>query len=479
MATAALLDRCAFPPGGTEVSCAVSGGADSLALLVLAVEAGCAVTAVHVDHGLRPGSAAEADVVAEVAARVGAGFRAERVEVAAGPNLEARARRARYAALPSDVLTGHTADDQAETVLLNLLRGAGLDGLAGYDPTRRPLRALRRRDTQKLCADLGIQPVHDPSNDDPRFRRNRVRHELLPLLDAIAERDVAAVLARQADGLRSDAELLEQLSLAIDPTDAKALASGSRTARCPRRAPLAADGRRAAPAGRRHGGPGAVGGPRRGGGLRGGRRPSGAPQPPAPGPVLSGYVAPVASEAEHQHLFDSPDLGEVVVDAASLQARVAELGAEITVDYAGRAPLLIGVLKGAAMFMTDLSRAIALPLEIDFMAVSSYGNATRTSGVVRIVKDLDIDLTGRDVIIVEDIVDSGLTLSYLRKTLAARGANSLEVCALLVREGLQKTDEDLRYVGFRIPPKFVIGYGLDFAEKYRNLPYVCVFEGEG
>ena len=183
--------------------------------------------------------------------------------------------------------------------------------------------------------------------------------------------------------------------------------------------------------------------------------------------------------AEPPHLFESPDLGEVVVDSATLQTRVRELGAQITIDYADRSPLLIGVLKGAAMFMTDLARAIALPLEIDFMAVSSYGNATRTSGVVRIVKDLDIDLTGRDVLIVEDIVDSGLTLSYLRRTLAARGANTLEVCALLVREGLQKTDQDLRYVGFRIPPKFVVGYGLDFAEKYRNLPYVCVFEGEG
>lgn len=225
MPTADLLDRCSFPPRGTEVTCAVSGGADSLALLVLAVEAGCAVTAVHVDHGLRPGSIAEAEVVAEVAARHGAGFRAERVVVAAGPNLEARARRARYAVLPAGVLTGHTADDQAETMLLNLLRGAGLDGLAGYDPTRRPLRALRRRDTHKLCADLGLQPVHDPSNDDRRFRRNRVRHELLPLLDAIAERDVAAVLVRQTEGLRSDAELLEQLSLAIEPTDAKALAA--------------------------------------------------------------------------------------------------------------------------------------------------------------------------------------------------------------------------------------------------------------
>ena len=184
------------------------------------------------------------------------------------------------------------------------------------------------------------------------------------------------------------------------------------------------------------------------------------------------------SEPRPDHLIASGDLGEMVVPEDTLQARVRELGAQITADYADRSPLLIGVLKGAVMFMADLARAIALPLEIDFMAVSSYGNATRTSGVVRIVKDLDIDLTGRHVVIVEDIVDSGLTLSYLRRTLAARGAASLEVCALLVREGLQKTDEELRYVGFRIPPKFVVGYGLDFAEKYRNLPYVCVFEGD-
>lgn len=186
----------------------------------------------------------------------------------------------------------------------------------------------------------------------------------------------------------------------------------------------------------------------------------------------------MSSPAGTPHLIDSPDLGDIVVTAAALQQRVAELGAQITADYQGREPLLIGVLKGAAMFMTDLSRAIALALEIDFMAVSSYGNATRTSGVVRIVKDLDIDLTGREVLIVEDIVDSGLTLQYLRRTLAARGPASLEICALLVREGLQKTDTELRYVGFSIPPNFVVGYGLDYAEKYRNLPYVCVFEGQ-
>jgi hypoxanthine phosphoribosyltransferase len=170
-------------------------------------------------------------------------------------------------------------------------------------------------------------------------------------------------------------------------------------------------------------------------------------------------------------------LGQVVVTEEQLRSRVAELGAEITADYAGRAPLLVGVLKGAFMFMADLARAIDLPVEFDFMAVSSYGSATKTSGVVRIVKDLDLDLTDRHVLLVEDIVDSGLTLSYLRRNLAARNPASLAVCALLVKEGLQREDPDLRYVGFRIPPEFVVGYGLDLRERYRNLPYVCVHVG--
>jgi hypoxanthine phosphoribosyltransferase len=174
---------------------------------------------------------------------------------------------------------------------------------------------------------------------------------------------------------------------------------------------------------------------------------------------------------------DDPLVGPVVVSADEVANRVAELGAEITADYADRPPLLVGVLKGAAMFMSDLSRAITLPVEFDFMAVSSYGSATRTSGVVRILKDLDLDLTDRDVIVVEDIVDSGLTLQYLRKNLKARGPRSLEVCALLVKEGLQKGDLDLRYVGFRIPPAFVVGYGLDVAERYRNLAAVHEYLG--
>jgi tRNA(Ile)-lysidine synthase len=225
MPSARLLSRCDLPAAGTAVTCAVSGGADSLALLALASAAGCRVTAVHVDHGLRPGSDAEAEVVAEAARRFDAAFRAERAIVEAGPNLEARARSARYSVLPADVLTGHTADDQAETVLLNLLRGAGLDGLTGYRPERRPIRRLRRLETRALCADLGLSPLADPSNDDPAYRRNRVRHELLPLAAAIAERDVAEVLARQADLLRDDGALLDELAATLDPTDARGLAS--------------------------------------------------------------------------------------------------------------------------------------------------------------------------------------------------------------------------------------------------------------
>ena len=174
----------------------------------------------------------------------------------------------------------------------------------------------------------------------------------------------------------------------------------------------------------------------------------------------------------------NPDLGDLVVAEDALQARIIELGAQITADYQGRPPLLVAVLKGAFVFMADLARAIDLPVEFDFMAVSSYGAATKTSGVVRIVKDLDLDLTDRHVLIVEDIVDSGLTLSYLRKNLLARKPASLEICALLVRDGNAATEVELKYVAFRIPPAFVVGYGLDVAERYRNLPFVCVYTGE-
>lgn len=220
-----LLPNCTFPPTGTEVNLAVSGGADSMSLLVLAVAAGCRVHAYHVDHGLREGSQLEAEVVARAAERFGAQFSALSVDVPPGPNLEARARVARYAVLPNDVLTGHTADDQAETMLLNLIRGAGVDGLAGIAPERRPILGLRRYQTEQLCETLGIEVVIDPTNATGLFRRNRIRHEILPLLNDIAERDVVPIMARQSALLREVSEFLAGMANEIDPTDAKALSA--------------------------------------------------------------------------------------------------------------------------------------------------------------------------------------------------------------------------------------------------------------
>ena len=221
-----LVGRCTFPDAGTPLVCAVSGGADSLALLVLATAAGCRVTAVHVDHGLRPGSDAEAEVVASAAARYGCEFTSERVVVADGPNLEARARAARFEVLGPDAATGHTADDQAGTVLANLLRGAGVDGLAGMRAgPRHPLLALRRSETVALCRREGLEPVDDPSNRDVRFLRNRIRAELLPWCSELAGRDIVPVLARQAGVLAGDAEVLAVVAELIDPADARAVAA--------------------------------------------------------------------------------------------------------------------------------------------------------------------------------------------------------------------------------------------------------------
>jgi hypoxanthine phosphoribosyltransferase len=171
-------------------------------------------------------------------------------------------------------------------------------------------------------------------------------------------------------------------------------------------------------------------------------------------------------------------VGEVLIDEAALRQRVEELGEEISADYDGREVLLVGVLKGAVFFMADLMRQLSLPCEIDFMAISSYGEGTDSSGVVRILKDLDSNITDRHVLILEDIIDTGLTLSYLMRNLGAREPASLEVCALLVKHGRRETDVPVKYVGFEIPNRFVVGYGLDFGERYRNLPHVAVLEPE-
>lgn len=225
----ALLERCRFPPAASDVTCAVSGGADSLALLVLAVAAGLEVTAVHVDHGLRPGSAAEAEIVAAAAERFGARFRAERVVLADGGDLEQRARQARRRVLGIEALTGHTADDQAETVVLNLLRGAGPHGLAAMTPGGiHPILALRRAETEALCKALDLTPVVDPSNADRRFQRNRIRAEVLPLLADIAQRDPVPLLNRAADHARSLTAAVDELAAELDPTDARALAAAPR-----------------------------------------------------------------------------------------------------------------------------------------------------------------------------------------------------------------------------------------------------------
>ena len=166
-------------------------------------------------------------------------------------------------------------------------------------------------------------------------------------------------------------------------------------------------------------------------------------------------------------------VGEILIEEEAVKERVRALGAEISADYAGRDLLLVGVLKGAVFFMADLMRELSIPCEIDFMAISSYGAATDSSGVVRILKDLDANIAGRDVLVVEDIIDSGLTLSYLMKNLASRQPASLEICTLLTKPGHKRLNIPIRYVGFEIPNRFAIGYGLDHAQRYRNLEYVA------
>lgn len=186
---------------------------------------------------------------------------------------------------------------------------------------------------------------------------------------------------------------------------------------------------------------------------------------------------PVAVPTGHAEELEK-DIQRVLITETQIQDKLRELGESITRDYAGHELLLVGVLKGAFVMMADLSRYVRLPVETDFMAVASYGAATKTSGVVRILKDLDHDVEGRDVLLVEDIVDSGLTLNYLLKNLRGRRPASLEVCALLKKTGIQRVHLDVKYVGFEIPPDFVVGYGLDFAEKFRNLPYIATLKPE-
>jgi hypoxanthine phosphoribosyltransferase len=193
--------------------------------------------------------------------------------------------------------------------------------------------------------------------------------------------------------------------------------------------------------------------------------------------VRQGIEDGTAELLSHVAEFEN-DIERILITDEEIQGKIRELGERITEDYRGKELLLVGVLKGAFVVMADLSRHIRLPLQFDFMAVSSYGAATKTSGVVRILKDLDHDIDGQDVLLVEDIVDSGLTLAYLLRNLRARRPASLEVCALMQKPEVQRVQVDIKYRGFDIPPEFVVGYGLDYAEKYRNLPYVATLKPE-
>jgi tRNA(Ile)-lysidine synthase len=488
------------------VLAACSGGADSLALAAaLAHEAPRAqlrAGGVTVDHGLQPGSADRAWEVARVLTGLGLDP-VERMTVQVprgagqgGP--EAAARDARYAALAEAarrtgakaVLLAHSRDDQAENVLLGLGRGSGARSLAGMPasrgPYRRPLLQVSRATLRAACTALGLAPWDDPHNSDPAYARARVRHQALPALEAALGPGVAAALARTAGQIRADAEALDDLAasqaeLARDGDGAwragllAGLPAAIRT-RVLRQAAIAAGCPPGALAARHidaldsmvtdwHGQrwadlPGGVRGTRHCGKLL----------------FTAGDRGVRAGHVNAEDPVDASDVGadlkEILIPADRLQRRVAELAAEIDADYAGRDLLLVGVLKGAVMIMADLARAMRLPVEMDWMAVSSYGSGTKSSGVVRILKDLDTDISGRHVLIVEDIVDSGLTLSWLVGNLRSRRPASLRLCVLLRKPAAARMDVDVAYTGFDIANEFVVGYGLDYAERYRNLPFV-------
>jgi hypoxanthine phosphoribosyltransferase len=544
---------------GALVVAACSGGPDSLALAAalafVAPRRALRAGLLTVDHGWDGGSGIRAEAVA----MQGKTLRLDPVEVlvAHSARTEGAARDARRAALlaaaerlgAAAVLLGHTLDDQAETVLLRLARGAGARSLGAMAPRdgllRRPLLGLRRIHTTTACAAEGLTPWDDPTNADPAFTRARARHIVLPALEEHLGPGIAEALARSADLLRADAETLDALAddaltrLRAGATPAPgtvelevgalaALPSAVRT-RVLRAAALelgaSASALRAEhvwameqlvtrwrgqqpvplPSGvtaRRRGdrialaGPGDSGSGRRGAADGGspGVSPAGGPRPSPRRRVAGRPEAEEGMQVSHagvstpefegtpqgggigaREAAESPllaDIGEVLVSEEEIAARIAALAAQVDADYTGRELLLVGVLKGAVMVMADLSRALRTPVTMEFMAVSSYGSATSSSGVVRILKDLDRSIEGRDVLVVEDIIDSGLTLSWLLKNLRSRNPGSLEVLALFRKPEAITVDVDVRYVGFDIPSAFVVGYGLDYAEHYRTLPFV-------
>ncbi len=510
---------------GDTVLVACSGGPDSTCLLyalhhlrrLLEIE----LAVFHFDHRLRPGSPKDGEYVRRLAERLELPFHLRIAEDAPskGESVESWARTVRSLAgeRVADAIgarrlaEGHTLDDQAETVLMALLRGADLHGLVGIRPVLgaqvQPLLDVTREEVEAFCRSLGLRPRLDPTNRDTRRLRNALRLRGIPALERATGREIRRPIARSADLLRPvESEWLE--TVRVGEGDRISQRGGLPARRGCTRSALPGGRARDDPGGiARDGAPGRPGVDRRrprsrcrspGPKAGPGERIEGSPragvcfplshfprEPGVKGGEMEGRV--VLSELEDTVRVPSldtqadareRDIERILIGEQEIADKLRELGDQITRDYEGREPLLIGVLKGAFLLMADLCRHIRLPLQVDFMAVASYGAATKTSGVVRILKDLDHDLEGRDVLLVEDIVDSGLTLNYLLKNLRGRRPASLEVCALLKKTGIQRVHLDVKYVGFEIPPDFVVGYGLDFAERFRNVPYVGLLRPE-
>jgi tRNA(Ile)-lysidine synthase len=489
------------------VGVAFSGGPDSTALLAATCFVhGGPVSAVIVDQHWYDGSAVAASAAADRATRLGAA-----AAVVQGPaaRTEAAARAARYGALDAAVadlglavmLLGHTRDDQAETVLLGLGRGSGARSLAGMAPIRgsyrRPLLDVAREVTLAACAAEGHAVYDDPANQDSAFVRTRLRRDALGTLRVAFGHDVRANLARTARLLRDDADLLDDLATAA-AADVAVADSGELSVELLSELPPAlrrrvlhrwAAGAGGAPnaahidaldalvvAWR---GQGAVSLP---GGIRVGRtsgrigRVTAAPSDPlvASSDPSAAVLPPGAALRPPAEM--PPGIVRVLITEDQIRERIAELAAEIDIAHAGHDIVLVAVLKGAFMVVADLSRALKTTASLEFMAVSSYGAATSSSGVVRILKDLDRDIAGKHVVVVEDIIDSGLTLSWLVRNLQARHPASLDICALLRKPEAIKVSVKVRWVGFDLGPEFVVGYGLDYAERYRGLPYVGLLD---
>jgi tRNA(Ile)-lysidine synthase len=486
---------------GRPVVVMYSGGRDSTCLLDLAVRiAGpAAVCALHVNYGLRHAAAPDEHHCRQQCERLQVDLEVHRpLRPAARPagNLQAWARAERYdaaaalaAARGGDIAAGHTSTDQVETILYRLASSPSRRALLGMRARDgrliRPLLSFTRTQTAEHCLARGLAWRDDESNESDTYARGRIRHQLVPALETAHPAAQANVLAL-AEILRDEAAVLEELvdsALAgrreISLAEVRGLPPALRRLVVQRLADAAAGGP-AAGVGRRADDvaamadrgraaldlPSGVRASAENGILRFGRTP----------PRRMTQSGPQIRAPKLHPVSDDAAIGEILVPAEDLTRRVRELAEEVSRDYADKDLLLIGVLKGAVFFLSDLMRHLDIPVEVDFMAVASYGSATKSSGVVRILKDLDAAIEGRDVLIVEDIVDSGLTLQYLLRNLAGRNPASLEVCALLIKPERRKVELQTRYVGFEIPDQFAIGYGLDHAERYRNLPYVAALK---